>query len=188
MSSTNAPFGLRPARHMSGQIRIETGTLVAATAGKIYKHSPVKLTTDGTIAVAAAGEAFVGTFMGCEYRDATGKPCFGHWPADANATDIVVYYTADPGIVYELQGSAAVTQSAVGNCVDFHTSGDDTGNDITGLSSAYADTSAPATATAQMQILGFAPGPFNAATDTYPILLVKVFEHQLTGPAVTAGV
>lgn len=187
MPSTSAPFGLRPVKHASGNIRHEVGTIATGYASAIYKYSPVKMLSDGTIGVAAAGEAFVGAFLGCEYKDATGKPCRGYWPAAQTATDIVAYFTMDPEIIYEIQAEGTLTVNNIGNMADFDAAADDTGSTVTELSSAMMDTGVVGTTTAQLQIIGAAPGPHNAITDTYPILRVKIAEHQLRS-APTAGV
>ena len=59
MSSTNAPFGMRPAFHPSGLDRAQAladGILSGYTMD-ILKGQPVKMDTTGQIVVAAAGDA-----------------------------------------------------------------------------------------------------------------------------------
>ena len=74
MSSTNAPFGLRPAFHPSGLDRASalangiqavstSGNVSAGYATNILKGQPVKMNTGGYIVVAAAGDAFLGAFQ-----------------------------------------------------------------------------------------------------------------------------
>jgi hypothetical protein len=75
MSSTNAPFGLRPAFHPSGLDRAQAlanGIQAVSTSGvnnvgyatTILKNQPVAYDPAGYIIVAAAGDAFVGAFAG----------------------------------------------------------------------------------------------------------------------------
>lgn len=179
MTATAAPFGLRPAKHASGQIRTEAVTIATGYATTIYRHGPVKMLADGTIGAAAAGEAFVGVLMGVEYKDSTGKPCGGHWPASTAATDIVAYITRDPNIIYEIQATATIAQTGVGNLVDLAAAG--SGSAALGTSIASADAATLGTASAQLQILGFQPAHNNAAGDAFPILQVRIAEHQLSG-------
>jgi hypothetical protein len=154
-------------------------TIASGYATTIYRHGPVKMLADGTIGAAAAGEAFVGVLMGVEYRDSTGKPCGGHWPASTVATDIVAYITRDPNIIYEIQASATLSQTHVGNLVDLGSAG--SGNAALGVSTATADAATAGTASAQLQILGFQPAHNNVPGDAYPILQVRIAEHQLSG-------
>ena len=75
MSSTNAPFGLRPAYHPSGLDRAVTlaDGIASAYNTAILKGQPVKLNTSGNIVVAAAGDSFQGAFAGVQWTDTTGR-------------------------------------------------------------------------------------------------------------------
>jgi len=179
MTATSAPFGLRPAKHPSGQVRVEVGTIATGYATTIYRNGPVKMLNDGTLGAAAAGDAFVGCLIGVEYKDSTGKPCGGPWIASTAATDIVAYFTRDPDIIYEIQASGSITQTHVGNLVDLASAG--AGSAALGTSTATADATSPDTASAQLQILGFMPGPANAPGDAYTVVQVRIAEHQLSG-------
>ena len=68
MSSSNAPFGLRPAFHPSGLDRAQAlaGGIASGYATDILKGQPVKLNSSGVLVVAAAGDAFQGAFAGVE--------------------------------------------------------------------------------------------------------------------------
>ena len=84
MSSTNAPFGLRPAYHPSGLDRATAlaDGIASAYSTAILKGQPVKMDTSGTIVVAAAGDAFLGAFSGVEWTDTTGRRrVSNYWPA-----------------------------------------------------------------------------------------------------------
>lgn len=181
MTATSAPFGLRPARHNSGQIRSEAVTIASAYASTIYKHAPVKMLSDGTIGLAVAGDAFVGVLLGVDYKDANGKPSVSPmWTANTVATDIVAYITRDPDIIYEIQATATLAQTNVGNLVDISNETTGVAGEI-GTSTATANAATAGTASAQLQILGFAPGPDNVAGDAFPVLRVRIAEHQLSG-------
>lgn len=186
MPSTSAPFGLEPYNHASGQVITVAGPIASGYASTIYKHAPVKMLADGTIGVAAAGDALIGTFLGVRYIDSTGKPVnSNYWPASTVATDIVAFYTRDPGTLYKIQASATLAQTAVGNNVDFTVTS--AGSAALGTSACMADAATLATTSAQLQIVGFANGPHSAAGDTYPWLVVRIYEHQLSAIP-TAGV
>lgn len=177
MSSTAAPFGLRPVYHPSGQCRAVEFSIAAAYTTSIFKGDPVLLDTNGTITRSAAGNTIYGVFMGCEYLDSTGKPNYSNfWPGTASCTEIKAYVIIDAETVFEIQGVSALTQAAVGDECDISTYA--AGSTSTGLSivSAATGSLAGAGASAQLRIIGTAPYPDNAITDTYPILRVQINE------------
>jgi hypothetical protein len=181
MTAVSAPFGLRPARHRSaGLIRTEIATIATGYASTIYKGAPVKMLSDGTIGLAAAGDAFVGVLMGVEYNDSLGKPTKGHWIANTAGTDIVAYITTDPDIIYHIQATATLAQTHVGNLLDISNEGTGVALEA-GTSTATANAASVGTVSAQLQILGFRPGPDNVQGDAFPILEVRIAEHQLSG-------
>lgn len=178
MSSTSAPFGLRPAYKPGGSIVPATLPIATGYATNILQYQPVKIVAAGVLNAAAAGDRFVGTFMGVEWTDSDGRRRVSNkWTASTAGTDIVAYFTRDPDIVYEIQSSATIAQADVGSQADFTTAG--TGSTTTGLSEMMLD---QATLTnsgnAGLRILGIAPGPDNAAGDTYVICQVTISEHQ----------
>ena len=71
MSSTNAPFGMRPAFHPSGLDRAQAlaDGILSGYTSDILKGQPVKMDTSGQIQVAAAGDSFLGAFAGVEWTD-----------------------------------------------------------------------------------------------------------------------
>lgn len=175
MSSTSAPFGLRPAYHPSGVIRPKQGTIVSAYATAIRKHQPVKIGASGGLEAAAAGDRFVGTFLGCEYTDSSGRRVISNqWVAATVATDVIAFYTEDPAIVYEIQSDAALNLNDIGEQFDTTAVG---GNATTGLCTMMLGVSTTA-ANAQLRLLGITPGPDNALGDTYVIAQVQISEHQ----------
>lgn len=178
MSSTNAPFGLMPAKHLSGgTLRPEATTIASGYGTAIYKNGAVKMLTDGTIGAAAAGDAIIGSFQGCEYTDATGIRVEGHyWPASTVATDIVAYVTMDPNIVYLIQADGSVATSKIGEMADITAA--TAGSTVTGWS-ATTIANGTSTTTAQLQVIGIPVDPDNVAADTYTKVLVRIGKHQL---------
>lgn len=176
MSSTSAPFGLRPAYSPSGVIRPTAMTITSGYATGILQNQPVKIVADGSIEAAAAGDRFIGTFMGVEYTaTATGRRTYSNqWTASTTGTDIVAYVTLDPSIVYEIQSNAALTLADIGEQFDFSAA---SGSTTTGLSSQTLNVASTA-ANAGLRLIGITPGPDNAYGDTYVIAQVQISEHQ----------
>lgn len=178
MGSVNAPFGLRPVYHPSGVIRQEAGTIASAYGTSIYSGAPVAIAADGTITAAAAAGRASGIFCGCEYTPAGGpRRVSPFWPTGQVATDIVAYYTRDPDIVYEVQADAAMSQAVIGGQYDWTANGSANGNTSTGQSTVALGVSTVA-ANAGLQVVGVSLYPDNAFTDTFPIVQVRISEHQ----------
>lgn len=179
MGNVNAPFGLRAVYHPSGIIRPEVSTIASAYGTSIYTGAPVQIAADGTITAAAAGARACGIFMGCEYTEPGGRRRVSpYWPAGQVATDIVAYFTRDPNIVYEVQADAALSQAAIGSQYDWTANGSANGNTSTGQSTVALGVSTNA-ANAGLQLLGPSLYPDNLITDTFPVVQVRISEHQL---------
>lgn len=180
MSSTSSPFGLAPAYHPSGVIRPTAYTITSGYGANILQNQPVKIvpssTGEGTIAAAAIGDAFIGTFQGCSFVDSDGRYRVSNkWTSGTVATDITAYVTLDPAIVYEIQTNAAVTVADIGK--QFDTTTITAGSSVTGLSALMLDV-ASATTSAQLRLIGITPGPDNAWGDTYVVVQVQISKHQ----------
>lgn len=176
MSSTNAPFGLRPAYHPSGTIRPAYGTIASGYSTTIYQNGPVKIGTDGTLQAAAATDRFIGSFQGVEYNTTIRPVVSNVWLANTTGTAIQAYYTADPYITYEIQGDGSIPATALGEQADFTNAG--SGNATTGLSSATISASTAASGTYQLRIVGLTPGPTNNWGDAYTVVQVQIAKHQ----------
>ena len=177
MSSTSAPFGLRPAFSPSGILRPTTAQVIVTgyTTG-ILQNQPVKIGTNGSVEAAAIGDRFVGTFQGVEYTDTLGRRIVSNqWVASTAATAIVAYITQDPTIIYEIQSNAALNLTDIGKQYDFTTI--TAGSTTTGLSQLMLDVASSAT-NASLQVIGLAPYIDNAWGDTYVIAQVRISEHQ----------
>ena len=183
MSATSAPFGLRPAFHPSGLDRAQAlaDGIVSTYASNILKGQPVKYATSGTIAAAAAGDAFSGAFAGVEWTDTTGRRrVSNYWPANTayQTGSCVAYFYNDPNIVYEIQSDGTLAQTSIGDMADLSNVTD--GSAVTGLSQATLSNSlVGAGNSAQMLILDIAPYPDNAWGDDYVIVRAKINESQI---------
>jgi len=180
MSSVSQPFGLRPVYSPSGVVRPTAYTILTGYATNIFQNQPVKIVTsstgEGTIAAAAIGDRFIGTFQGVEFTDSDGRRRVSNkWTASLAATDIVAYVTLDPTIVYEIQSNAALAITDIGKQYDFTTIG--TGSTVVGISQMMLDV-ASATTNASFRLIGITPGPDNNWGDTYVIAQVQISEHQ----------
>ena len=116
MSSSNAPFGSRPAFHPSGLDRAQAlaNGIASGYSTDILKGQPVKYVTGGTIEEVTGTEAFVGAFDGVEWTDTTGRRrVSNYWPAGTayQTGSCVAYFYNDPNIVYEIQADGSVAQS-----------------------------------------------------------------------------
>ena len=199
MSSTNAPFGLRPAFHPSGLDRATalangiqavstSGNVSAGYATTILKGQPVKQNTGGYIVVAAAGDAFLGAFSGVEWTDSTGRRrVSNYWPANESflVGSVVAYFYSDPNIVYEIQSDGTLAQTSVGDEADL--SNTTAGSTTTGLSQATLSTTLAGSGnTAQMRIVNLAPYADNDWGDSYVIVRATIAKFQFAGVAGTA--
>lgn len=183
---SNAPYGFRPCRHLSGgdpnrtlEFPIATGYATAIGTG-----DPVKLLADGTIAAAAAGDRVLGIFQGVSYVDSDGNMQFrSRWPASTAGTEIKASVVADPFVTFEVQSGGTPTAADVGTLAD-HVVG--TPSAIHGGSTAYLSGTMAATA-AGFRVLGLINKPGNSGQ--YSSLEVQIFEHEFsTFVAATPGV
>jgi len=182
MSSTSAPFGLRPAFHPSGLDRAQAlaNGITSAYSTDILKGQPVKYDTAGVIVVAAAGDAFVGAFDGVEWTDTTGRRrVSNYWPANTAYTtgSCVAYFYNDPNIVYEIQADGSVAQTAIYDEADL--SNTTAGSNVTGLSQCtMSATLKGANGQGQMRIVDLAPYVDNAWGDSFTVVRATIAKHQ----------
>lgn len=186
MANTNAPFGLRPVRHLSGgEIRASEYSIASAYDTSTFTGDVVEMTGTGkNIEQAAADNADnIGVFAGCRYVDSSGKQKFSrYWPADTVATEIVAFVYDDPNLVFEVQGDS-VAAADVGTLVDWVVG---TGSTANGNSALYAEvTGNTATTNQALRILGLATTVGNDY-GAYAKVEVVFAEHALSG--VVAGV
>ena len=192
MSTTSAPFGLRPAFHPSGLDRAQAlaNGITSGYASSILKGQPVQYGTTansgtlGTIIAAAATGAIAGAFAGVQWTDTTGRArVSNYWPANTayTAGTCVAYFYNDQNIVYEIQADGSMAQTTIGN--EFNFTNITAGSTVTGLSQA---TLGSATAVGngvqgQLRVVDIAPYPGNDWGDAYTIVRVVVANSQFFG-------
>ena len=196
MSASSAPFGLRPAFHPSGLDRAQAlaNGIPSGFTTDIFKGQPVRYQTTaiggtiGTITPATTSGAWSGAFAGVQWTDTTGRArVSNYWPANTAYTtgSCVAYFYNDQNIVYEIQASGSIAQTAIGNEYNFGSV--TVGSTTTGLSQCTLDsTSAQGSAgQGQMRVVDLAPYVDNAWGDAYTIVRVVNSQSQFFG-SVTA--
>jgi hypothetical protein len=181
MSSTSAPFGFRPVYHPSGLDRaVALAGGCASTYGTaIFKNQPVALDTNGNIIVATAGSAFQGSFAGVEWTDVSGRRQISNqWIAGTSyqTGSCIAYYYSDPIIVYEVQSTATLAQTSIGDQANMSSA--TAGSTFTGLSAAMLGTVVGASSQGDYRIIDIAPYADNAWGDPYVIVRVQIARHQ----------
>jgi len=183
MSSSNAPFGMRPAFHPSGLDRAQAlaNGIVSGYTVDILKGAPVKMDTTGVIQAAAAGDAFLGAFAGVEWTDTTGRRrVSNYWPANTayQAGSCIAYYYQEQTIVYEVQSTATLAQTSIGDQCNMSSA--TAGSTTTGLSAAMLGTVVGASSQGDFRIIDLAPYADNAWGDPFVIVRVQISRHQYT--------
>ena len=187
MANKDAAFGLRPMGKV-GQNRDNQGLSeydIAASASAIYFNDPVEILSTGTIGVAAATDALLGSLGGVFFTDAsTSKPTFAnHLDASNTATDIKGFVSDDPYERFEIQSDGATEATDVGQNADIVYAA---GSSPDYVSKVELDESDHKDATAQLRILGISKDPDNNEAGSANVnLVVLINEHQLKG---TTGV
>jgi len=202
MSSTSAPFGLRPAFHPSGLDRAQAlaNGIVSGYATDIYKGAPVRYNSTagssvaaGTITNATASSPWSGAFAGCEWTDTTGRRRISnYWPAGTTfqTGSCVAYFYNDQNIVYEIQTDATIAQTSLGGEYNFSATTGYTvtsGSNVTGLSSTCLGVSTAVADGSQgsMRVVDIAPYVDNNWGDSFVIVRVVNARSQFFG-SVTA--
>lgn len=192
MSSTSAPFGLRPAFHPSGLDRAQAlaNGITSGYTSSILKGQPVQYGTTansgtlGTIIAAAATGAIAGAFAGVQWTDTTGRArVSNYWPANTayTAGTCVAYFYNDQNIVYEIQADGSMAQTSIGN--EFNFTNITAGSTVTGLSQATlgSGTAVGNGVQGQLRVVDLAPYPGNDWGDAYTIVRVVVANSQFFG-------
>ena len=187
MANKDAAFGLKPIGKV-GQNRDNQGLSeydISASASAIYFNDPVEILAAGTIGVAAASDALLGSLGGVFFTDAsTSKPTFAnHLNASNTATDIKGFVSDDPYERFEVQADGATAAADVGLNADIVYAA---GSSPDFVSKVELQTSDQKTATAQLRIIGISKDPDNNEAGSANVNLVTIInEHQLKG---TTGV
>jgi hypothetical protein len=181
MANKDSAFGLKPIGKV-GQNRDNQGLSeysIAASATAIYFQDPVELAATGTITVAAASDALLGSLNGVFFTDATtSKPTYAnHLDASNTATDIVGFVSDDPYERFEIQADGATAAADVGLNADIVYAA---GSSPDYVSKVELQTSDQKTGTAQLRIIGISKDPDNNEAGSANVNLVTIInEHQL---------
>lgn len=193
MSAFAAPFGLKPLYHPSGVIRPKAADLASGYNTNLFQYTPVALRVDNIGGAAnaglqiypAVGGPIIGSFQGIEFQpaDGSGRRYTNRWLANTVATQIVVYYTDDPVITYEIQSTATLAENAMGAQYNITA---EVGNLVTGFSTVALDaaTANPFTVNNLLRVVGLTPGPLNNWGDAFPIVQVQISNHQFVATRV----
>ena len=183
MANKDAAFGLRPMGKV-GQNRDNQGLSeydIAASASAIYFNDPVEILSTGTIGVAAATDALLGSLGGVFFTDAsTSKPTFAnHLDASNTASDIKAFVSDDPYERFEVQADGATAAADVGLNADIVYAA---GSSPDYVSKVELQTSDQKTGTAQLRIIGISKDIENNEAGSANVnLVVMINEHFLKG-------
>lgn len=218
MSTTLKPFGLKPSFHPSGLDRSTpfagTNSYVTGTpnfsaanglsAGQaFYQYQPVAVNSSGALTIASStSDRLIGSFDGVEFTDSQGRRSVAKWisyEALAASTQVVFWLFSDPALVYEIQATGSVANTAIGKDFNFSATSGYTPADGTtvgtsggaGFSTCALNPTAVSTGTqGQVKCVGlgrevaYPTGELNAWGDTYTIVQVQIANSQLVAPSV----
>jgi|TARA_R100001510_G_C7637606_1_gene195511 hypothetical protein len=124
MSSTAAPFGLRPIGRLdSGSLEVFRQYPIASGYGTDIAMGDIAQLVDGGTATTIEKQSgtgddstaidMVGIFMGCSYTDPnSGQKVFSQlWPASTVASDAMAYIVDDPNVLFAIQADGAPTNT-----------------------------------------------------------------------------
>jgi hypothetical protein len=182
MSSTLAPYGLRPIGAWGGrQYAGSTREIKIATtySSDLFTGQAVEVHTDGTC-IKSDLTGVVGVFVGCAFTQTTGTKYFTtqqYWPASTAATDALAYVVDDPFALFQIQADGSVAQASLGENVDVSITSGYTvyaGSATTGNSTMAALVTTATTNTFPWRLVDFInnPGEKSAVGDTYTELVV----------------
>src|SRR3990172_1663462 len=126
MSSTLAPYGMRPVGAWGGRQYVGSTReikIASAYAANIFTGEAVNIHTDGTIVVSALTSTprVIGVFTGCAYTQSSGTKYFTtqqYWPTGTVASDALAYVVDDPFALFQVQADGTVAQAALAENVD----------------------------------------------------------------------
>tara|TARA_R100000664_G_C2678436_1_gene87489 strand:+ start:84 stop:659 length:576 start_codon:yes stop_codon:yes gene_type:complete len=184
MANQDAAFGLKPIGKV-GQNRDNGGLSeydIAASATAIYFNDPVKMKSDGTIEVAGAGGAILGSLGGVFFTDAnTSKPTFAnHLKASNTATDIKGFISDDPYERFEIQtnNTGASANTDIFNVADVEYTAGSSPDFVSKVE--LNDSTLASGSSATLQILGLSRDPSNNEVGSANVnWVVRINEHEL---------
>jgi hypothetical protein len=187
MSTTNAPYGLRPINRNDGMpyAGATSQYLINPTSGagtNLFYGQVVLIDADGYIALSTATGADLttnnlggssigawGVFVGASYINAQGQQIYGQYYPSGTTGVVTAYVITDPNVTFQAQLDGQVTQAALGANTFFAAAqSTSTGSTRTGNSTSALESTVVTTAAA-FKIIGFA----SPLTDTYTEVFVK---------------
>lgn len=201
MSSTSAPFGLRPSFFPTGLERAQVlaNGIPSGYSSNILKGQPVAYGnaansgTNGTIVPAQTTTgnstsqqyAVAGSFQGVEFTDTTGRRrVSNYWPASTttlSGSTTNAYFYNDLNIIYEIQADGSMAQTSIGG--EYWFTNITAGSTTTGLSQATLGASTAVTngQQAQMRVVDLCQNVDNAWGDAYTIVRVQLSSTNFYG-------
>ena len=123
MANTDAAYGLRAVRHLTGgNLCTNAYKIASGYAANIFAGDPVKLVATGVIEIAAGAVTdAIGVFDGVKYVNAAGEQVFSkYWPTGTVATEIEAVVFDDPNIIYAIQADVTgVADADIGAHADW---------------------------------------------------------------------
>lgn len=206
MSTTSAPFGVRPVFNDTGITRpkVYKNCIASGYSTAIYAGEPVYMDTsvpqiqavNANTSPTFANATCLGIFAGVEYVDASGKPnVSNYWPASQtllSGSELTVYILDSQGSTQEfsVQADGTVAATGIGKMYNFNNI--TSGSAVTGLSAATLNhTALSAGEYGHFLVTGFSEYITNAAGDTYTIVRGKLAVPQMSahsqGPTGATG-
>ena len=187
MANSNTPNGFTPAYHQSGgTIRSKEGRVLEASA-TIFSGDLVKIDGAGNVIPAAAGDACVGAFAGCEYIAGDGSIEFKQsWvngtPIQADSA-IKAYYYDDANIIYTAQFAGASGRAVMGGLflIDVAAGG-------TAANGRSLDEIGAADAGGPLRLLDFVEMDDNDSEQDNASAYVMIAEHQYAVSVISAAI
>lgn len=185
MTSTAAPFGIVPFRHLGGgtiRPNLYPALLASGYAAALGLNSPVTIdATTQKLRAALVNEDIFGVFGGVMYRPsgATLYEQRKNWIASSvadSSVPIVPIVFNDPNISYQIQANGTVAATSVLDQADFVNPG--TVNTLGESVASMNATLGGAGVQKQLRIMDVVHRPDNAWGDAFPILEVQIARLQ----------
>ena len=186
MANANRPFGLRPHSSLNGgpyNGNIRQYCVPATDTTAIFIGDPVKLA--GSESKVNADDMLFPTATKAASTEVVAGVCVGVIPTPSDlsvlyrkaSTAMYILVDTDPNTIYAVQGNNATWDGDdVGLNANFTVS---TASTTTGTSNLVLNQSTAATTTTlDLQILGSAPIIDNDLSGVYPVILVRLNNHQ----------
>ena len=187
MSTTNAPYGLRPINRNDGMpyAGATSQYLINPTSGagtNLFYGQVVLIDADGYIALSTATGADLttnnlggssigawGVFVGASYINSQGQQIYGQYYPSGTTGVVTAYVVTDDSVTFQAQLDGVADQSDLGaNTFFAAVQSTSTGSTRSGNSTSALE-STTQTAAAAFKIIGFA----SPVTDAFPDVLVK---------------